>query len=277
MQRPTYSAPRGGGYGGGGYGRGGYGGGGIGFPLLFPLFVGGGGSVFTLLILLGVGSFVIRALRSASEEGEMSFGSASPNVEVAEVQVGLLSSARNLQNEIDALALRSDPANPLGLSKLLQEVTLMLVRHDDYWAYGQTSQKTMALPKAEQLFNQLSLQERSKFSVESLSNVDSAISQLTPAQQAALAKRKEAVLATGERLPEVGEYIVVTLLVAARGSLDKLPVINSAESLRRCLMQLGAISAERLVAMEVLWTPQATDDTLTATELLTEYPQLEPI
>ena len=248
----------------GSYSGGYYGGGGLGFPLLFPMFLGGGSGLFTLLIFLGVGSFVVRALRTARDDFQAE-ASANPQVEVAELQVALLANARSLQTEVDRLARNCNPNSPSGLSKLLQEVTLTLVRHDDYWAYGHSTSEIARLNSAEQRFNQLSLQERSKFSLETLVNTDTTTSAVTlPSQDET----------EDDLLSETGEYIVVTLLVAFEGSKSTLPVVDSAESLRRCLVQLGAVPADQLVAMEVLWTPQAAGDTLSAIELQTEYPQL---
>ncbi len=78
-------------------------------------------------------------------------------------------------------------------------------------------------------------------------------------------------------LPEnPGEYIVVTLLVAAQGKLD-LPLVNSDQDLRQAISQLGSVSSDRLLAMEVLWTPQAEGDTLSAEDMLVEYPDLKLI
>ncbi len=139
----------------------------------------------------------------------------------------------------------------------------MLNRHQEYWAYGHGKQTSMALEAAEQRFNQRSLQERGKFSAETLVNMG-----LSPAQT------RELAAVEGD---EVGEYLVVTLLVAYRGEAATLPVVNSAAALQRCLVQLGAIGSAQLLAMEVLWTPQASGDTLTALELTTEYPQLLPL
>ena len=275
FSRPRMSAPRrapsqnrgnyGGNYGGGYYG--GYGGG-LGFPLLFPMFLTGGSSIFTLLLIFGVGSFVIRALRTARDEYSTQ-AEANPKVEVAEVQVAMLSSARSLQTEVDRLARATDPNSPSGLSKLLQEITLTLSRHSEYWVYGNSTSETMRLNSAEQRFNQLSLMERSKFSLETLVNTD-AIASSVPSTTEAESKEFD----PDNLLSESGEYIIVTLVVAYESSEGTLPVVDSAESLRRCLVQLGAVSSEKLVAIEVLWTPQAANDTLTALELQTEYPQL---
>jgi uncharacterized membrane protein len=66
----------------------------------------------------------------------------------------------------------------------------------------------------------------------------------------------------------------MTLLVATQGQLE-LPKINSSEDLRKALSQLGSVSGDRLMALEVLWAPQAEGDVLTRDDLLTEYPDLK--
>jgi uncharacterized membrane protein len=38
---------------------------------------------------------------------------------------------------------------------------------------------------------------------------------------------------------------------------------------------MGSISSERLLAVEILWTPQAEGDTLTSDDLMAEYPDLK--
>ncbi len=267
FRAPTFSAPRsidprsapvypGGGYGGG-----------FGFPLLLPFFWGGGGGgLLTLLLLIGAGSFLVQTLRSAadSEDGDSILGSRDPQVTVAQVKVGLLASARQLQKDINTLALEADTRSPEGLSQLLQNVSLSLMRYSDYWAYGHAEAGKLPLSRAESLFYQASLQERSKFSIESLTNRNN---QLQRAWQPALEGNAGGI-------PGVGEYLVVTLLVAYRGDSDTLPVVNSVAELRQCLMQLASIPAGRIVAVEVLWTPQLEGDTLSADALLTEYPEM---
>jgi uncharacterized membrane protein len=62
-------------------------------------------------------------------------------------------------------------------------------------------------------------------------------------------------------------------VVAAQGSL-KLPKISSTEDVRQALSQLGAIASDRLLAVEVLWTPQASGETLSADEMVAAYPTL---
>ncbi|HIK43656.1 MAG TPA: DUF1517 domain-containing protein [Leptolyngbyaceae cyanobacterium M65_K2018_010] len=262
--RPTAPAPRtyspGGGY---------YPGGGFGFPFLFPLFGFGGGfgGLFTLLIFIGIANFIVRSFREAGQDGD--YGSpasvTNPPVAVAKLQVGLLAQARALQDDLNRIALSADTGTTQGLAKLLQETTLALLRHPDYWVYGASEDKQTRLLSAEQEFNRYTLSARSKFTQETLSNVNS---QLTQAQPPAVLTG-----ANGDGAAP-GEYIVATLVVATQGQLD-LPEIHSLEDLRRALGQIGAISSDNLLAVEVLWTPQQSGETLSADEMVAEYPELK--
>jgi uncharacterized membrane protein len=62
--------------------------------------------------------------------------------------------------------------------------------------------------------------------------------------------------------------------VAVQGRLD-LPDIRSSADLRQALSQIGAVSSDQLLAVEVLWTPQRSGETLTADEMIAEYPELK--
>jgi uncharacterized membrane protein len=62
--------------------------------------------------------------------------------------------------------------------------------------------------------------------------------------------------------------------VGTEGKLE-LPTINSSDDLRQALRQIGGISSDRLLAVEILWTPQAEGDTLTSDDLMAEYPDLK--
>ncbi len=243
-------------------------GGGWGFPFFFPFFWGGGGGgLITLLLVLGAGSFIVRNLQANSSQSEDGYDergfykSANQKVQLTEIKLGLLASARTVQNEINKLALESDTQTPEGLRQLLQSVTLSLVRHDDYWIYGQTSHNKVSLSEAEQAFYQRSLQERSRFSAETLTHIDEQPIHQDQAPQSS----------------EKGDYIVVTLLVAFYSNSSTLPVADSVATLRQGIMQLGSVPADRIVAVEVLWTPQNEGDALNADELLVEYPQLRKL
>lgn len=266
MPRTTAPAPRTrapGGYGGyGGYG------GGFGFPFLLPIFgFGGFGGIFGLLLFIGLANFLVRTLGSLAngEEGssEGYSSSSNPRVSLAKLQVGLLADARSLQADLNRIAETADTGTSEGLAQLLQETALSLLRHPDYWVYATADQKQTRLLSAEQEFNRFTLAERSKFTEESLSNVNNRL-QHSPVK---------AELEGTDELAQPGEYIVATLVVAAYGQIN-LPQVQSSQDLRRCLSQLGAIGSDQLIAVEVLWTPQRTGETLTADEMLAEYPDL---
>lgn len=269
----TYSPPNGGyrapagGYGGYGYG------GGFGFPFLIPFFGFGGGfgGLFTILIFIAIANFLVRSFRSvgASDDGTVvSYG--SPKVSIGKVQVGLLANARYLQKDLNELALTADTASAEGRAMLLQEASLALLRHPEYWVYGSTESQQAALEAAEVKFNQLSLAERSKFTQETLYNVNNVLRQASQNQNALPGDGGALANATEES----EGYIVATILVGVEGQLN-LPTINDSNNMRQALEQIGGMGSDRLLAVEVLWTPQAEGDSLTTNDLLAEYPNLK--
>ncbi|MGB6169795.1 MAG: DUF1517 domain-containing protein [Geitlerinemataceae cyanobacterium] len=251
---------------------GGYGyGGGMGFPFLLPFFGFGGGfgGLFSILIFIAIANFLVNSFRrvgAATEEQEYT----NPTVSVTRVQVGLLAEARSLQGELDDLAQVVDTSSPFGRLRVLQESTLSLLRHPEYFAYGAVENQQARLESAEAKFNQWSIAERSKFTEETLSNYDG---QLRQAQTAAL-PGDEPAGALADR--SAVEYIVVTILAGVQGKLE-LPEIRNEDDLAAALRCLGSISSDRLLAVEVMWTPQAAGDTLSADEAIAAYPDLKLI
>lgn len=265
---PRTYAPPGGGY-GGGYGYG-YGGGG-GFFLLPFLGIGGGfGGLFTILIFFAIANFLVQSFRrlGSSDANELGY-SENPTVSLQEVQVGLLAEARELQTELTQLAETADTGSAEGRAQVLQEASLALLRHPEYWVYAGVQSQQARLEAAEAKFNQLSLAERSKFSEETLSNFNN---QLRQASTKGSLPGDTGVNALATQGP--GEYIVVTLLTATLGKVD-LPPVNDSQDLRRALSVLGGLSSDRLLAIEILWTPQASGDTLTSDDMMANYPNLK--
>ena len=262
----TYAPPGGGGY---------YPGGGFGFPFLIPFWgIGGGfGGLFTILIFFAIANFLMQTFRRVSNDGEAeTYGySSNPPVSVTRLQVGLLAQARGLQSELNKIAESADTNSPQGRAEILQEASLALLRHPEYWVYAGGGTEQVKLTAAENQFNRLSLAERSKFSEETLSNVNN---------QLKAALNKEALPSADIDNPTQlisegpGEYLIVTLLAATLGKME-IPQINSADDLRQALRRIGGIGGDQLLAIEVLWTPQAEGDTLTSDDILAEYPDLK--
>jgi uncharacterized membrane protein len=256
-------------YGGGYNGGGGYGYGGGGF--YFPVFFGGGGTMLMMLVFFAIAAFLVRSMISAGIGGA-NRQLANPKVSIAQLQVGLLATARSLQKELDSLALNADTETPEGRGMLLQEAVLSLLRYPEYWYYAATECKQTNLDAAEPIFNQLSLAERSKFTEETLSNYGGNLLQKAQKQLVSeSASENNGQLSTQSA---TGDYIIVTVLVGVEGEMT-LPPVNNAEELRQALQIIGGIGSERLMVVEILWTPQAEGDTLTNEDILAVYPNLK--
>ncbi|XP_010414896.1 PREDICTED: uncharacterized protein LOC104700972 [Camelina sativa] len=180
---------------------------------------------------------------------------------VLRLQVGLLGSARTLQQDFNSLAETADTSTPEGLSYVLTEATLALLRHPDYCisCYSSVDVKP-CIEEGEKQFNLLSVEERGKFDEETLVNVNSI-------------KIRSSKIHRASGLNN--EYIVVTILVATEGTL-KLETIKGSGDLKEALHKLGSIPSNKILAVEVLWTPQNDKDVLSERELLEDYPLLRP-
>ncbi|KAK4379050.1 hypothetical protein RND71_000912 [Anisodus tanguticus] len=176
--------------------------------------------------------------------------------------VGLLGLGRSLQKDLNRIAEVADTSTPEGLSYVLTETTLALLRHPDYCisAYSSVDVKR-SMEEGENRFNQLSIEERGKFDEETLVNVNNI-------------RRKSSTSQRSNGFSN--EYIVVTILVAAEGSY-KLPTINGSGDLKEALQKIASIPSSRTLAVEILWTPQNENDTLSERELLEDYSLLRPL
>ena len=258
------SMPRSGGsYRGGSYG-GGYRGGGMGFPFLIPIFGFGGGGLFGLLILMAVAGVLVNALRGVGNAPSIGGAAAAPamprNVNMIQVQVGLLASAKSLQEDLRSLAASSDTSSSSGLQRLLQETTLALLRQPDLWVYANAESGSVPFSSAESTFNRLSMNERSKLDAELTSNVGGQ-------------RTTDTSNSTGDA-DATNEFIVVTLLVASTASA-KLVGADTGEDLRQTLRILGSTASSELMALEVIWQPEGRGDVLSANDLVTAYPNLQ--
>ena len=258
----------GGGYGGGGYSRG-YGGGGIGFPFLIPFFGFGGGGLFGFLILMAVVGLFANALRGGGGGGgAIATGDGGPissyrpdgPVAIAQLQVGLLATARDLQQDLRGLAASADTSSSAGLQRVLQDTTLALLRHPDLWVYASAEVGQVPFAAAESTFNRLSMTERSKLSREVTSNVGG--------------QKLDDRPGVAGNADATSDYIAVTVLVASRSRLSLKP-LKADEDLREALRLLGSVSSTDLLALEVIWQPEGAGEVLSTEELLTAYPNLQ--
>lgn len=181
-------------------------------------------------------------------------------VTITQLQVGMLASARHMQRALNQIATETDVSTKKGLTKSLRETVLALLRSPDTWSHvSAKSQKLRSRQAAKESFESLSLEERSKFAAETLSNEDGSVR-----------------LQTGQDTPshELADYIVVTLILGTAHDKPFIKNVNSPDTLRTALKTIGSITPEYLMVYEVLWSPQDENDSLTDDELLLHYPQM---
>jgi len=228
--------------------------------------------ILGLLLMGGVGFALLLAyLAAKAKSGDRSgFGAASVGgeldnntVTVSKIQVALLAQARTIQTDLTRFSLEVDTDTPAGLYQLMQESILALLRSPENWSHVLASSETVkSREAAEALFNQISVVERSKFSVETLSNVGGKVYQrdFKPDPE-----------------EDPASYIVVTLVVGTAHDRTLFDKIQTESALKESLQKLAAIPADYLMVFELLWSPQDAQDSLTYEELLTEYTDMAQI
>ncbi|MBF2026624.1 MAG: DUF1517 domain-containing protein [Oscillatoriales cyanobacterium C42_A2020_001] len=220
---------------------------------IIGLIVIGGIGITVLAMLIMIWADTRSGKQSANDLDNTTFT-------VSKVQVALLAQAHAVQTELTQLTSEIDTSSHEGLYQLLQESVLILLRNSENWSHVLANSETVkSTEAAEALFNQLSITERSKFSVETLTNVSGKV-------------RQRNFKPDPEEDP--ASYIVVTLLVGTDHDNGLFNDIRTEGMLKEALQKLAAISPEYLLVFELLWSPQAITDSLTYDELLTEYTEM---
>jgi uncharacterized membrane protein len=231
-----------------------------------PIFGFGGSGLLAFLVLMAVVGLMLSSLRGGGgtsslpgRDGQDSLASSA--VSVAEVQVGLLASAKVLQTDLRRMAETADTTTSSGLQRVLQETTLSLLRNPELWVYANSEVGQIPFTSAEATFNRLSMQERSKLERELTANVSGR-------------RHNETSTGVAGQSDATSDFIAVTLLVASRSKLD-LKGTGTAEDLRESLQRLGSVRSEDLLALEVIWQPEGRGEVLSQEDLLTAYPQMQ--
>lgn len=74
-----------------------------------------------------------------------------------------------------------------------------------------------------------------------------------------------------------GSYIIVTLIIGTEHDQPLFDTVQTGEGLKTALQNLGAVSTEDLLILELLWNPQDSKESLTYDEMLVAYPELGAI
>lgn len=231
---------------------------------------GSSGDGLFLFLIMACGICVLpvlmsymRASRGVSRSGSSSRGASELTndvITVTQLQIALLAQARYIQEALTQLSLQANLDSKTGLADFLRETVLALLRSPEYWSHARVSSQTVrSRTQASQLFEQLSIQERSKLSAETLVNVGGQI-------------RRQTVQANQDADP--ASYIVVTLLIGTADDKPLTSTVHSTAELSAILKRLGGISPDYLMVYELIWTPQDASDSLSRDQLLANYADL---
>lgn len=234
----------------------------------FILFVLG--FIFFIVIILVLWAIVYKVSRSSSDRTKASNRAKrniarerdNDRVTISWLQVVLSSEAKELQQDLSNLTTSADTDSVAGLLELMKESVLILRRNENHWTHVASSSKSMDISNAESEFDVLSFNERSKFSGESLSNVEGKIT------------TRESRQTDSDGFPA---YIVVTLIIGSADDRALFSQINNVEELQQALQTLSGMREDYLMKFELLWTPQAANEYLTDEELLMEYTKVIPL
>ncbi|HEY5090306.1 MAG TPA: DUF1517 domain-containing protein, partial [Polyangia bacterium] len=238
-------------------------------------FGGGFGLVAPLLGLLVAGlviSSVARAVRASRgvgpgggtwEDDEGQVTAMPGRAYLYKLQLALGRSARGIQERLADFATQGDTSTEAGLATLLQQTALEILREKEAVRYASAEARgPMSLTNAETAMNGVALAERSRFAVERVRGADGHVSRSSVA---------------AEEAKEVLELVVVTLVVATRVPLDKFGALTSEEEMGALLAEIGGVSPDGILGLEVIWTPADPDDSMTEMDVMTTYPELRSL
>jgi uncharacterized membrane protein len=231
----------------------------------------GFGGILGLLIVLGIvvvlGRVLLKNLAAARRDRS---GDSPSNLwggtryAVVKCQLALLSTARSLQRELRTYANNASTNSVMGLASALQDVVMALMRHSDYWRYGVVQvHPSSTLDEAERAFNRVVNQERAKLSEELTVNLDGV--------------RRHALQSEPAPSHEVGQYLVVTLMVATGYPEFTTYQTPAPKDIEGTLQRFSMLLTSDLLAVEVMWSPEHAEDSLTEDELIAEYPELSAL
>jgi uncharacterized membrane protein len=222
--------------------------------------------VVSLLIVVGVvgvvGFMIVSSMRrsnNANGAGQGVLGAGAQAGSAAlKVQVMLLE-GEQVKQDFQRIAESGDPSNASGLSQMLGEGALSILRRPERWAYGTIEMVRGSEAASAQKVAAWANEARSKFQTETTS-------------RRGAGNLKHVNNYVGQA---GGVYLVVTFAVAAADfQLPKVEGTVDSNEMRAALMAVSGVTADSLVSGEVVWTPDAENEFLTEDQALQLYPSL---
>jgi uncharacterized membrane protein len=230
-------------------------------------FFFGGGSGFSTLVFIIVALIIIGSIISAikkRKEAENGGGYENSDEEYTTVkmQFALHSTADHIRDEIKRMAEELNFDNGDDLKTLLSETSSLLIGNEDYikYAFATVSPKTRSITQAESIFESTANQEREKLSQETFKKL----------RGRSVTKQ---MLAEGNKpsFMEIKEYIVFTIVASLANTKISVADDYSWENYKSVLQKVAMVSSSNIVAVEIIWSPDAEGDVLTEDDITMHY------
>lgn len=259
----------------------------IGNPYPQPYYSPGGVAVIRRgpsvvdVLLFGVFAVVVFNVVSSVNDFTNDTSSTSsalgPGVSVVQISVALnvpqKDSSSSILTFLSRLSRTARTDSRVGVSNLVSQVALELLRQRRS-AFAASSKFTHYRDgdKAQRDYSALTIQERSKFERESISNYGG-----VDYNKDGTSMKSPSLV--GDTYSPQATAAVVTIILCIDGDSTKLPTINSVTDLEQALTTIASDAKvdDCLRSAEVLWTPEDSDDTLSKTDVIVDYPQLRTI
>ncbi|MGD1699976.1 DUF1517 domain-containing protein [Dapis sp. BLCC M229] len=164
-------------------------------------------------------------------------------VTVSKLQVAMLAPANNIQSKLARISEKIDIETSEGRVEFLLQSAIALLQTQEYWTHVAASSETVETrQEAERIFEQFSFAERCKFEVNSV-----------------------------DKNVEIGDHIVVTLLLGTEDDHPLFDEVNDRESFKKTFKELGKITPDYLLVFELIWSPTTASDRLTSEQFVSEY------
>lgn len=256
-----------------------------------PYYGGGVGAIsynrgpglFDLLFLGGIGWFAVSTLsgvmgggRSSatslwSDDGVSSgtsiLGSGTSVIRLnVAVDVPNRDDPNSLLSVLDRLAATSNTDSRKGVQNLTSQVAMELLRRKSSIQSAASSYKHMKDDRAAQrMFNDWSVQERSKFEQETVSKFGG-IDTSSSSRRSGSSDSKATMA-------------VVTLVMSIQGDSTAVPMIRSLKDVEDALRKIAADVKidDCLTGAEILWTPTDSNEVLSRQNVVADYPELTAV
>lgn len=182
-------------------------------------------------------------------------------IDVQAIVIGLDARARaRVQDAMRAIAESGDTNTRRGRWAMLRDAIEVLVRAEESWTHGHAEGGERRAPvDAQRHFAEVAQRARSRFDVEVIRNTGGVV----------IAQRPPDFAPSDE--PGV---VLVTVVVAARKEIADVAAPRDRAALRAGLEALRAITEDELVAMEVVWSPAADGDRVSAAQIEQRHPEI---